>query len=233
MATGPVGSGDWPFVPLFNWKNKYMLNVKLTKSRGSWLYRLSAEPREELIEVDIVLGFDLSAHFSSKEDTFNFLCENEGCSNEFSPSMAEAQRDFMVEQLNVNQNQNLKKLMLLVKYWLKTEVKRDYPDLKIPSYLVELICLHVWEERLAGGRYDLARWFEEVMTTLVQYSSLNCDWGKGLDCVPSKLEPPVVMDPANPFNNVAGLREKDAWPQLADCARKQLNKKSKYSGTSI
>ena len=71
---------------------------------------------------------------------------------ELNPSLGEI--NFVGKRLNDpegvnNSNDNLKKLILIVKYWLKNEVKPKFqPGFLFPSYILELICIDVWEKKL-------------------------------------------------------------------------------------
>ena len=75
---------------------------------------------------------------------------------ELNPSLGEI--NFVGKRLNDpegvnNSNDNLKKLILIVKYWLKNEVKPKFknevePKFLFPSYILELICIDVWEKKL-------------------------------------------------------------------------------------
>ena len=96
------------------------------------------------------------------------------------PSLGEI--DFVGERLNnpngaPNSNDNLKKLILITKYWLKNEVKPKYlPEFRFPSYILELICIDVWEKKLQLKSYDLLEWFYEVVKVLKDYRSISCHW---------------------------------------------------------
>ena len=169
--------------------NRFMLNLKLIKLIGRSAFEA---------EIDVVLAYDWENDFADQRELYEFFRENPRLADELSPSMAKLQKEFMVDRLNVRQNPNLKKLMLLVKYWLKTEVKKHHPAVKFPSYLVELICLHTWEKHLHSLSFDLEIWFIKILEKLVDYPSLHCVWTRFYPAPSTSFANPLALDPANP-----------------------------------
>ena len=241
------------FVPLYNFHNEYLLNVKLVEASGVENYSLpensdESESDEATIDVDIIPGFDLYDHLGQKPGVregvgvFQFIESQEHpmkFADQFSASLAEMQYDFIRDRLNRGDLNNLKKLMLLVKYWYKTEVKSRYNRVRFPSYLIELLCLHVWETHLQGTKYDALTWFFQVLIVIERKNELAVVWrekysreGLVVVDVPWQVseQRPLIADPANPFNNVAGGVAQ--WPEIFACAKQfKLLLKEKYKGS--
>ena len=142
----------------------------------------------------------------SLSDVFRAFDATPKYGEEFSASLADVQRDFMNEHLKGNRD--LIDLILLAKSWIKETVRPRHPELKFPSYLMELICLQLWKQYSWGEPDGLSHWFQRLMTTLVNYQYLDCAWEDlySRDRVPHCLRAkgkPLVVDPANPHNNVA------------------------------
>ena len=166
--------------------NEFMLNLKLVNRQvGTAKFECVVNPEDDSIngpiEVDIIVTFDLFGPSSELDQyryrrdltyVYGLFKQNPYYANEFSASLAETQRDFMTARLE----RRLTNLILLTKNWIKTEVRQHHPKLKFPSYLVELVCLHVWETKLQDRDYEIADAFQEVMRTFVNYRSLNCTW---------------------------------------------------------
>ena len=95
----------------------------------------------------------------------------------------------------------MKKLILLVKYRFKTEVKAKV-EVKFKSVLLELLCLHVWEEQLRSSDYDLLEWFHATLKLINQYTTIRSIWTDKYDAdqIPDDLraQRPLVVDPENP-----------------------------------
>ena len=146
------------------------------------------------------------------------------------------QLDFVRDQLNRKNLNNLKKLIILVKFWFKTEVQSRYNRVRFPSYLLELLCIHVFESSLRETKYDILKWFFQVIQVIERKDSLVCVWEEKYERgdIPWEVleQRPLIVDPANPFNNVAGGVAQ--WPEVSACAkafRRMLE--GKYGGESL
>ena len=243
------------FIPLYNFHNGYLLNVKLMEASGGESYSLpkiseqvecDVQMDDTIIDVDIIPGFDLYDHLRQKPGErkgsaiFNFIREQEHpmrFADQFSASLAEMQWDFIQANLNKQNRNNLKKLILLTKFWFKTEVKSRYNRVRFPSYLIELLCLHVFQKYcLEDTRYDILTWFYKVLEVIEIKEELKCIWTdqyqEGFIPWEVKDQRPLIVDPANPFNNVAGGIAQ--WPEIYACARwfKRMLE-AKYGGTDM
>jgi len=238
----PVQDQKSKFIPLYNFHNGYLLNVKLLKASGEECYSLpkeadelfgasdELEPDEGVIDVDIIPGFDLYAFLDQTpgkqegKKVFSYIGKQEHpmkFADLFSASLAEMQRNFIKDRLNKGNLNNVKKLILLVKYWFKKEVKSRYNRVRFPSYLLELLCLHVFKTYFQDGKYDILKWFHKVFDVMERRDELTCVWTDNYDeqDVPWQVmeQRPLITDPANPFNNVAGGVAQ--WPEVSACAK--------------
>ncbi|XP_028412290.1 2'-5'-oligoadenylate synthase 1A-like [Dendronephthya gigantea] len=104
---------------------------------------------------------------------------------------------------------NVKNLIRLIKYWKKKMVRKSWYGQRIPnSYLMELITIYYWEEntRYSDGTFNTLKAFHGIMEALKDYQSLNIFWTENYSAkdIPSQIlrQRPLVLDPANPTNNV-------------------------------
>ena len=156
--------------------------------------------------------------------------------DELCPSLAEL--DFMRARLNhhrgaVNSDDNLKKLILITKYWFKTHVKAKFDNIKFKSLVLELICLHTWEKKqLQDTNFDLPKWFNLVLLEILDYQDIQCFWTDKYaeSDIPAELrdQKPSIIDPENPWKNVAAQLD---WPLVkGEAASISREMESKYSG---
>ena len=204
---------------------------------------------ESVIDIDIVIVFDIFEfldltpgkfdkevsrrvfqYFDAQPDPATFA-------DQFCPSLAEL--DFMGEKLNTfpNSNDNLKKLILLAKFWAKTVVKCDPKvEIEFKSYLVELLCLHLWETKLKEAPYDLLKWFYELLKMIEAYRLIDCLWTDKYDAgmVPFSIkngERPRVVDPENPWRNVAEGADWERVGKIAVTTMRLMG--TKYGGRTV
>jgi len=113
---------------------------------------------------------------------------------------------------------------MLIKFWVKTEVKPLHDTFYFPSYLVELACFGAWKAyfRDANEPFDLAVWFQKMMQLFINYRLADCrfKYYYKFKWIPTSiaLARPLIMDPANPFNNVAD-KSKVTWLPIVECAK--------------
>ena len=71
----------------------------------------------------------------------------------------------------------VKDLIRLVKYWRKTYIPQIGSKHVPPSYLLELLTIHAWENANRPERFDLKIGFKAVMEVLKNHQSLRVSWG--------------------------------------------------------
>ena len=140
-----------------------------------------------------------------------------------------AEIDFMggkLKQLTPRDGDHLRKLILLVKYWFKTEVKAK-KEVDFKSYVLELVCLHTWENQMRG-LLDLRACLRAVFRVLVDFGQIRYLWTDKYtrSDVPSSLflQSPLIVDPEDPWRNIAN--EVD-WLPVREAAAKALDSLSR------
>ncbi|XP_033642469.1 2'-5'-oligoadenylate synthase 1A-like [Asterias rubens] len=125
-------------------------------------------------------------------------------------SFVEHQVRFVKEQPS-----HVKELIRLVKYW----ASRFLPKYLQKSYPLELITIYRWEKAgKPGRRLNKARGLRSVLEVLTKLDRLRVYWNF-MDGVDDNLnetiikrlnmERPIILDPANPTNNVGDLYQKN------------------------
>ncbi|MEV6985806.1 CBASS oligonucleotide cyclase [Sphaerisporangium sp. NPDC051017] len=101
-----------------------------------------------------------------------------------------------------------RELIRLLKAWIR-ESKRQDPDLRCKSFLIELIVAHLWDNGWNGEMLqveDYPRAFEQVLAYIVRTGLTSPivfdDFYDSAD-VAASTDPIQVWDPVNPTNNVA------------------------------
>ena len=72
---------------------------------------------------------------------------------------------------------NVKDLIRLVKYWRKTCIPQIGNEHLPPSYLLELLTIHAWEEAKCPTTFDMKIGFKAVMKLLKVHYKLRVYWG--------------------------------------------------------
>ena len=71
---------------------------------------------------------------------------------------------------------NVKNLIRLVKYWRKTYIPQSGSKHLPPSYLLELLTIHAWENANRPERFDVKIGFKAVMEALKNPHNLRVIW---------------------------------------------------------
>ncbi|XP_028407251.1 2'-5'-oligoadenylate synthase 3-like isoform X1 [Dendronephthya gigantea] len=196
----------------------------LTNAR--FLVKFSVQGEHGKIDVDLLPTFKVtdlqSLYRKMKTDTHN--------KEYYSVALAEQQVDFFDDCPT-----KVKSLIRLVKYWKKKMVPDFSSGRRIPnSYLMELIIIHLWEENTdRDERFKTLKAFHGVMKTLNEYQSLNVIWTENyrITDIPYHVRctRPLVMDPANPMNNVC---EPFVWEEISMAAKEVLESPMMYGVSS-
>ncbi|XP_028412286.1 2'-5'-oligoadenylate synthase 3-like [Dendronephthya gigantea] len=201
-----------------------IIRNSLTNAR--FLVKFSVQGEHGKIDVDLLPTFKVtdlrSLYRKMKIDTRNkeYYCV----------ALAKQKVDFVEYR-----QPNVKSLIRLVKYWKKKMVREFSSGRRIPnSYLMELITIHLWEENTTGdGRFNTLKAFHGIMKTLDEYQSLNVIWMENyhVNDIPFQVQctRPLVMDPANPMDNVC---EPFVWEEIRRAAREVLESPMMYGVSS-
>ncbi|KAM6165689.1 2'-5'-oligoadenylate synthase-like protein 2 [Erethizon dorsatum] len=182
--------------------------------------QVQARKSSDVIRIDVVLAFDALGSFclDSKpapeiyEDLIN-SCSHPG---EFSPSFTVLQRDFVKKRPI-----KLKNLLRLVKFWYLKYVKSQYQRVALPSkYALELLTIYVWEMGTdQEDSFNMDEGLVAVMKLLRDYEGICIYWTKYYDFQSEivrnfikqelKKSRPIILDPADPTNNLGKGRRWD------------------------
>ena len=82
----------------------------------------------------------------------------------------------------------VKDLIRLVKYWRKTFLPKKRGKRLPPSYLLELLTIHAWENANCPERFDVKIGFTAVIEALKDHQRLRVSWGDYYteDLIPSR-----------------------------------------------
>ena len=70
----------------------------------------------------------------------------------------------------------VKDLIRLVKYWRKTYIPQSGSKHVPPSYLLELLTIHAWENANRPESFDMKIGFKAVMKVLKNHQSVRVSW---------------------------------------------------------
>ena len=89
----------------------------------------------------------------------------------YSAALVTIQRDFVKERPAL-----VKDLIRLVKYWSKTYIQQSGSKNVPPSYLLELLTIHAWENANRPESFDMKTGLKAVMEVLKNHQSLRVSW---------------------------------------------------------
>ncbi|XP_066284330.1 2'-5'-oligoadenylate synthase 1-like [Branchiostoma lanceolatum] len=179
--------------------------------------------RDHQMEVDIVPAYDnLGAVENPMKRNEVYQSMRGQDPYKYSASFVGLQVEFVREK-----PARLKNLIRLVKSWKKAQDARFGRKLG-SSWLWELISIYVCETKVGStSSFNMKQAFKMVMETVVNYSSLRALWttyySDRFPVVREKLSStgsPLVLDPANPWDNVADRC--NHWCLVDQAAREAL-----------
>ncbi|XP_043831744.1 2'-5'-oligoadenylate synthase-like protein 2 [Dromiciops gliroides] len=195
-------------------------------------FYIQAKRRSEPIKVNMLPAFDALGNLAPDEkppsEVYENLINSQSKAGEFSSSFTELQRNFFKHR-----PAKLKALLRLVKHWYMKKVKAKCPRTFLPpKYALELLTVHAWEmgtQKAENFRTDEG--FVTVMELLRDYENICIYWTTNYnfqnaivrDFVKQKLKKtrPIILDPADPTNNVGEGRRWDLLAQEATYCLKQ------------
>ena len=92
----------------------------------------------------------------------------------YSAALLRIQRDFVKKR-----PASVKDLIRMVKYWRKTYISQSGSKHVPPSYLLELLTIHAWENATPLNppeSFDMKIGFKAVMEALKNHQSLRVSW---------------------------------------------------------
>ncbi|XP_043925682.1 2'-5'-oligoadenylate synthase 3-like [Protopterus annectens] len=194
-------------------------------------FKLQVKADTEWIKCDVLPAYNAIGEFNKdipkpSSQVYIDLIELPAGKGEFSLCFTELQRHFIMHQ-----PPKVKNLLRLVKYWYKKHVKTYKKDQRHlpPKYALELLTMYVWEQGSNKENFKMEEGFRTLLEMIQQYQQLCIYWTKYYDLRSSDIteylkrqlraQRPIILDPADPTNNVAA---KEGWDILAREAKQCL-----------
>ncbi|XP_070572182.1 2'-5'-oligoadenylate synthase 1-like isoform X2 [Ptychodera flava] len=209
-------------------KSTFATITDMKKTRFALQFDL--EVNGEKMGVDLLPTFDTSSRDARRRRSlYQEILQCTRADRQFySAALCHLQIEFIKKQPT-----KLKNLIRLVKYWNKTVVKpqaKTTPALRYPSsYPLELISIYVCEKIGDKESFDMAAAFKAVMQQVVDYKKIIAVWHDNYDEQMAdkgmrEMERPILLDPANPTNNVLSASDEKALEHVAQIAKETLMK---------
>lgn len=119
---------------------------------------------------------------------------------------------------------HFRQLIRLVKWWIK-EMKRQDPDFRFKSFMVEMVCAHFSDTGTSFSDYikALEAFFVYIIKTgLKERISFTDNYSK--DKLPASTGAAIeIFDPVNPDNNVASSYSEGARERIVEAAKDALD----------
>ncbi|XP_006865560.1 PREDICTED: 2'-5'-oligoadenylate synthase-like protein 2-like [Chrysochloris asiatica] len=195
-------------------------NISLLPSRvgarapRSLSLQVQARKSSEVIQVDVLPAFNALGSFcpgtKPSPEIYEDLIKSDGHPGEFSSSFTELQKHFVKSC-----PPKVKSLLRLVKHWQLQYLKSKHRKVPLPSkYALELLTIYAWEMGTdESDNFEMDEAFVAVMKLLRDHEDICIYWTKYYDFqnevvrsyIKHKLKEcrPIILDPADPTNNLA------------------------------
>ncbi|XP_053445750.1 2'-5'-oligoadenylate synthase-like protein 2 [Nycticebus coucang] len=199
---------------------------KRTGTPRSLSLQVQSRKKSRDIRVDLLPAFDALGPFCPDSKPvpkiYEDLIISSGCPGEFSPSFTELQRHFVKSC-----PPKLKSLLQLIKHWYLQHLKCKYRRVALPSkYALELLTIYAWEMGTnKSENFDMDEGLVAVMELLRDYKDICIYWTKYYDfqndvvknLIKQQLKEcrPIILDPADPTNNLGRQKRWDVVAQEA------------------
>ncbi|XP_029778594.1 2'-5'-oligoadenylate synthase-like protein 2 isoform X2 [Suricata suricatta] len=204
---------------------------KTTRVPRSLSFHIQTRKSSEAIRVDVLPAYDALKNFcldsKPSPEVYEDLITSGGHPGEFTPSFTELQRHFVKSR-----PVKLKNLLRLMKHWYQQHLKPKYRKASLPAkYALELLTIYAWEIGTdESDNFDLDEGLRAVMQLLTNYENICIYWTKYYDFqnetvriyIKRQLKEcrPVILDPADPTNNLGtGKRWDLVAKEAAHCLR--------------
>ncbi|XP_013391360.2 2'-5'-oligoadenylate synthase 1-like [Lingula anatina] len=203
---------NWKSLPEFEVVGETMHAVKLRYKRGSFT-----------CDVDLLPAIDILKKGTPQQvyDAMKSLSPHlrEYCS----APLVQLQVEFVKRQQPV-----VKDLIRFVKHWRKERFRDCHVSKsRLPSsYLLELLCIKVWEMTGRPWTMDKRQGLKAVMSLLTERSHQRVEWSENYN--PSKYPLSstfdlLVRDPANPLNDLCSKFDASSWDKMRQVVKKTLS----------
>ncbi|XP_033641834.1 2'-5'-oligoadenylate synthase 1A-like isoform X2 [Asterias rubens] len=199
-------------------------NVQIIRS-DKYLLNFKIHVGSRWIDVDVLPTTDNVPNYrrSYRYLFLTMLDVGNGTRQLYSTSFVQHRRRFVKDKPD-----HVKELIRLVKYW----ASRFLPKKLQKSYPLELITIYLWEKAREPSALSKAQGLRSVLEVLTKLDRLRVYWSymAGVDyqlneTIIRKLDmrSPIVLDPANPTNNVCYMYHlEDNIEVLASAAKRTL-----------
>lgn len=202
-----------------------------SRAPRSLTFQVQARKSSEVIRVDVLPAFhalgNIALDSKPRPEIYENLINSNGLPGEFSSSFTELQRHFVKSRPT-----KLKNLLRLVKHWYLQYLKGKYQKVALPpKYALELLTIYTWEIGTnEDENFHLDEGFTAVMKLLRDYDDICIYWTKYYDFQSEivrnfikkqlKQPRPIILDPADPTNNLGRERRWDlVAKEAAHCLR--------------
>ncbi|XP_046328851.1 2'-5'-oligoadenylate synthase 2-like [Haliotis rufescens] len=162
-------------------------------------FKLSCGASDHIHNVDILPAYNILGVKTCLEAFNEMKDKTEKQRRFYSPCFILEQKE-LVKTATVK----IKNLVRLVKYWANKVVSRQRKVMR--SYFLEIVVISLWKNRGSPSDFNTNDWFKDVMTQLADLTSLRILWPERFNVALyydiNETKNPVVLDPANPYNNL-------------------------------
>ncbi|XP_037672798.1 2'-5'-oligoadenylate synthase-like protein [Choloepus didactylus] len=176
-------------------------------------FRVQSRRSSTVIQVDVLPAFDAlgpsSPDWKPSPEIYKNLISSVGSPGEFTPSFTELQKHFVKRR-----PAKLKSLLRLVKHWYLKHLKAKYRKASLPAkYALEILTIYAWEMGTnESENFCMDEGLVAVMELLRDHGDICIYWTEYYDFqneivrnfIKEQLKEsrPVILDPADPTNNL-------------------------------
>jgi hypothetical protein len=206
-----VNDIELPFINVVEDFEKILRSINFTViEKNDKKRQIVIKAVKEGINFDICIAINFDQNIAEQrvqvQQIIKVLPNPQKDSYEYSPSLDESQVKFVKEQSSYAHD-----LIRLAKYWNKSLFIEEYISGR--SSLIELVAIDIAKKQEARGDTSLLIGFESFLMTMISFSNTHIVYERFYpkNSIARKIlsQKPLILDPANPFNNFANFdREK-------------------------
>ncbi|XP_046546956.1 2'-5'-oligoadenylate synthase 2-like [Haliotis rubra] len=157
-------------------------------------------------EVDLLPALDITKSGRKPSEIYEEMLDQQPkVRDHYSSCLAPLQLEFVTHTDRMATPAKVKDFMRLLKYWAKVE------DVPLRSYFLELLVVRQWREDGKPKDIDTETYLYRALQQLAQLRDMAIAFSDNynfVDYVPN-IKKPFLLDPANPFKNVAPSSKRD------------------------
>ncbi|XP_067677650.1 2'-5'-oligoadenylate synthase 1-like isoform X2 [Haliotis asinina] len=185
------------------WSNHLLFKEKTPYSVQFYL-KMENDDKEH--EVDLLPALDITQSGRQLSEIYSEMEQLSGPDRDpYSCCFAPLQLDFVTATKRVSTPGKVKDLIRLLKYWIKVE------DVPLRSYFLELLVVRQWREANTPQDINLEDYLKNIINQLTECKTMAIAFTDNYDYKEYRksLKPPFLLDPANPFRNVAPVSKRE------------------------